>query len=85
MVRLRHQKGKILILRACSIPAASDPDNTISFLYSCRFSSLRASDFLVMALCTDMTDLAVVGYSITADGLSKLTLTGLDEGFRWMY
>ncbi|WP_261886987.1 T1SS-143 repeat domain-containing protein [Vibrio pomeroyi] len=60
---------------------ASDPDNTISFYIPADSlpEGVEISGEGVIAEY-DATG-EVVGYSITAGGLSKLTLTGLDEDF----
>ncbi|MEZ9567946.1 RTX toxin [Vibrio splendidus] len=60
---------------------ASDPDNTISFYIPADSlpEGVEISGDGVIAEYDAAGE--VVGYSITADGLSKLTLTGLDEDF----
>ncbi|MDN2667030.1 type I secretion C-terminal target domain-containing protein [Vibrio sp. 14N.309.X.WAT.E.F5] len=60
---------------------ASDPDNTISFYIPADSlpEGVEISGDGVIAEYDASGE--VVGYSITADGLSKLTLTGLDEDF----
>ncbi|MEZ9893234.1 type I secretion C-terminal target domain-containing protein [Vibrio lentus] len=60
---------------------ASDPDNTISFYIPADSlpEGVEISGDGVIAEYDVSGE--VVGYSITADGLSKLTLTGLDEDF----
>ncbi|MDH5926348.1 Ig-like domain-containing protein [Vibrio lentus] len=60
---------------------ASDPDNTISFYIPTDSlpEGVEISGDGVIAEYDASGE--VVGYSITADGLSKLTLTGLDEDF----
>ncbi|PMN53379.1 RTX toxin [Vibrio lentus] len=60
---------------------ASDPDNTISFYVPADSlpEGVEISGDGVIAEYDASGE--VVGYSITADGLSKLTLTGLDEDF----
>ncbi|PMM60768.1 RTX toxin [Vibrio splendidus] len=60
---------------------ASDPDNTISFYIPAGSlpEGVEISGDGVIAEYDASGE--VVGYSITADGLSKLTLTGLDEDF----
>ncbi|MBY7729539.1 RTX toxin [Vibrio splendidus] len=60
---------------------ASDPDNTISF-YIPADSLPEGVEISGDGVITEYDASGeVVGYSITADGLSKLTLTGLDEDF----
>ncbi|MGR4998890.1 Ig-like domain-containing protein [Vibrio celticus] len=60
---------------------ASDPDNTISF-YIPADSLPEGVEISGDGVITEYDAAGeVVGYSITADGLSKLTLTGLDEDF----
>ncbi|MEZ9288300.1 RTX toxin [Vibrio lentus] len=60
---------------------ASDPDNSISFYIPADSlpEGVEISGDGVIAEYDASGE--VVGYSITADGLSKLTLTGLDEDF----
>ncbi|MEZ8882503.1 RTX toxin [Vibrio sp. 10N.261.51.A7] len=60
---------------------ANDPDNTISFYIPADSlpEGVEISGDGVIAEYDAAGE--VVGYSITADGLSKLTLTGLDEDF----
>ncbi|CAK1849209.1 RTX toxin [Vibrio crassostreae] len=60
---------------------ASDPDNTISFYIPADSlpEGVEISGDGVIAEYDAAGE--VVGYSITADGLSKLSLTGLDEDF----
>ncbi|MFI3275055.1 Ig-like domain-containing protein [Vibrio sp.] len=60
---------------------ASDPDNTISFYIPADSlpEGVEISGDGIIAEYDAAGE--VVGYSITADGLSKLTLTGLDEDF----
>lgn len=64
-----------------STDVASDPDNTISFYIPADSlpEGVEISGDGVIAEYDAAGE--VIGYSITADGLSKLTLTGLDEDF----
>ncbi|MDE1017376.1 hypothetical protein OS109_24955, partial [Escherichia coli] len=59
----------------------SDPDNEISFYIPADSlpESVEISGDGVIAEYDASGE--IVGYSITADGLSKLTFTGLDEDF----
>ncbi|WP_299131131.1 RTX toxin [uncultured Vibrio sp.] len=64
-----------------NIDVASDPDNEISFYIPADSlpEGVEISGDGVIAEYDAAGE--IVGYSITADGLSKLTLTGLDEDF----
>ncbi|OMO32073.1 RTX toxin [Vibrio sp. 10N.261.45.E1] len=64
-----------------NVDVASDPDNEISFYIPADSlpEGVEISGDGVIAEYDASGE--IVGYSITADGLSKLTLTGLDEDF----
>ncbi|MFA0147054.1 Ig-like domain-containing protein [Vibrio lentus] len=79
---IKTQEGEDIDLTGLlNTDVASDPDNSISFYIPADSlpEGVEISGDGVIAEYDASGE--VVGYSITADGLSKLTLTGLDEDF----